>query len=142
APSGSASQPISIGDTQQPSPSPSTPSTPFPPPPPASYVSTFESQLRDSRPEAEIVAPFEGSEEATVASSNTANEASPHMDEALDGDFEDNYEGIDWDRLPRVIKPPTTSRRTPSWIYRHGYRVVLRSDMTTTYFICKFCHIH
>ncbi|KAA8615108.1 hypothetical protein PtrSN002B_011378 [Pyrenophora tritici-repentis] len=64
------------------------------------------------------------------------------MDEALDGDFEDNYEGIDWDRLPRFIKPPTTSRRTPSWIYRHGYRVVLRSDMTTTYFICKFCHIH
>lgn len=40
------------------------------------------------------------------------------------------------------MKPPTTSRRTPSWIYRHGYRVVLRSDMTTTYFICKFCHIH
>lgn len=94
APSGSASQPISIGDIQQPSPSPfpSTPSTPSPPspppPPPASYVSTFESQLRDSRPEAEIVAPFGGSEEATVASSNVA-------DEVLDGEFEDNYEGID-----------------------------------------------
>ncbi|EFQ85119.1 hypothetical protein PTT_20008, partial [Pyrenophora teres f. teres 0-1] len=53
--SGSASQPISISDTQQPSPSLSTPPTPSPPPPPqASYVSTFESQLRDSRPEAEI----------------------------------------------------------------------------------------
>ncbi|KAF2822370.1 hypothetical protein CC86DRAFT_257786, partial [Ophiobolus disseminans] len=54
APSGSASQPISICDTQQPSLSLSTPSTPSPPPPQASYVSTFESQLRDSRPEAEI----------------------------------------------------------------------------------------
>ena len=75
APSGSASQPISIGDTQQPSPAPSTPSTPSPPPPQASYVSTFESQLRDSRPEAEVVAPFEGSEEATVTSSNTADKA-------------------------------------------------------------------
>jgi hypothetical protein len=117
APLGSASQPISIGDTQQPSLSPSTPSTPSPPPPQASYVSTFESQLRDSRPEAEIVAPFEGSEEATVASSNTVDEASPQMDEALDRDFEDNYEGIDWDRLPRFIKPLTTLRRTPSWIY-------------------------
>jgi hypothetical protein len=77
APSGSASQPISIGDTQQPSLSPSTLSTLSPPPPQASYVSTFESQLRDSHPEAEIVAPFEGSEEATVASSNTVDEASP-----------------------------------------------------------------
>ncbi|KAK1914203.1 hypothetical protein P3342_007449 [Pyrenophora teres f. teres] len=113
--SGSASQPISISDTQQPSPSLSTPPTPSPPPPPqASYVSTFESQLRDSRPEAEIVAPFEGSEEATIVSLNTADEALTHIDKALDGDFEDNYEGIDWDRLPRFIKPPTTSRRTPS----------------------------
>ncbi|CAN9419193.1 unnamed protein product [Alternaria alternata] len=83
---------------------------------------TFESQLRDSRPEAEIVAPAEGSEEATIASSNVADEAAERIDQT----FEDNYDGIDWLRLPRLTKPLTTSRRKPSWIYQHGYCVVLR----------------
>ena len=112
-PSGSASQPIVV-NTQPSAPSPS----PSPLPHPlsvqalfdASQATTFESQLRDSRPEAEIVAPAEGSEEATVASSSVADEAA----ERLDQNFEDNYDGIDWLRLPRFTKPLTTSRRKPS----------------------------
>jgi hypothetical protein len=90
----------------------------------ASQATTFESQLRDSCPEAEIVAPAEGSEEATVASSNVADEAAERIDQT----FEDNYDGIDWLRLPRFTKPLTTSRRKPSWIYQYGYRVVLLTD--------------
>lgn len=72
-PSGSASQPIVVNIQ------PSAPS-PLPHPPSvevlleASQATTFEPQLRDSRPEAEIVAPADGSEEATIASSNVANE--------------------------------------------------------------------
>jgi hypothetical protein len=134
APTGSSSQPIPIAETQQ---SPSLPpAEALPNAPKASQAtSTFESQLRNACPKVEITAATEGSEEATVASSHTA-------DEPFDGDFEDNYDAKDWSRLPRFMKPPTTSRRAPSWIYQHGYRVVLRSDMETVYFICKFCHTH
>jgi hypothetical protein len=120
-PPGTASQPIPIAEIQLPvTPSssdlsPCILSTLSPPtqqalPDASQATSTFESQLRDSRPEAAIVAPTNGSEEATVASSHTA-------DEPFDGDFEDNYEGIDWSRLLRFMKPPASSRRRPSWIY-------------------------
>lgn len=109
--SGSASQPIPIADTQLITPAPSTLSTLSTPSPlsqalpdNASQATTFESQLRDSRPEVEIVAPTEGSKEASVASSHT-------VDEAFDQDFEDNYDNIDWLCLPQFTKPPTTSRR-------------------------------
>jgi len=70
-----------------------------------------------------------------VASSHTA-------DEPFDREYEDNYDGIDWSHLQRFMKPPTTSRCTVSWIHQHGYRVVLRSDVETVYFVCKFCHVH
>jgi hypothetical protein len=112
APSGSASQPIVV-DIQ-----PSTPS-PLPHPPSvevlleASQATTFESQLRDSRPRAEIVTPADSSKEATIASSNVADKATKRLDQ----NFEDNYDGIDWLRLLRFTKPLTTSRRKPSWIY-------------------------
>lgn len=136
-PSGSASQPIVVNIQ------PSAPS-PLPHPPSvevlleASQATTFESQLRDSRPEAEIVAPADGSEEATIASSNVADEAA----ERLDQNFEDNYDSIDWLRLPRFTKPLTTSRRKPSWIYQHGYRVVLLTDPEQVFWVCRYCHIH
>ncbi|KAI1676349.1 hypothetical protein KJE20_14078, partial [Pyrenophora tritici-repentis] len=101
-------------------------------------ATTFESQLRDSRPEAEIVAPAEGSEEATVASSSVADKAA----ERLDQNFEDNYDSIDWLRLPRFTKPLITSRRKPSWIYQHGYRVILLTDPEQVFWVCRYCHIH
>ena len=142
APSGSVSQPITV-ESQQ----PSAPSPPSPPPaspssneaqldaPPA----TFESQFRDSWAGANLTAPTEGSEQATVASSDVADEA---VAEAINAEYEDNYDGIDWARLPRFMKPLTTSRRKPSWIYQHGYRVVLITDAEQVYFICRYCHIH
>jgi hypothetical protein len=79
----------------------------------ASQATTFESQLRDSRPRAEIVTPADSSKEATIASSNVADKATKRLDQ----NFEDNYDGIDWLRLLRFTKPLTTSRRKPSWIY-------------------------
>jgi hypothetical protein len=83
-------------------------------------ATTFTSPLRNSCPEAEVVAPAKGSEEATVALFNVADKAA----ERLDQNFEDNYDSIDWLRLPRFTKPLTTSRHKPSWIHQHGYRVV------------------
>jgi hypothetical protein len=94
ASSSSVSQPIVVNtQPSAPSPSPSPSSHPLSIEAllDASQATTFESRLRDSRPKAEIVAPAEGSEEATVASSNVADEAA----ERLDQTFEDNYDGID-----------------------------------------------
>jgi hypothetical protein len=83
--------------------------------------------LRDDRLVDEIVA-LEDIEQAIVglpvASIYTT-------DEPFDGEYEDNYDGIDWSRLPRFIKLVTTSRCTLSWIYQHSYRVVLQSDIET-----------
>ena len=53
----------------------------------ASQVSSFEAQLRESRLEESINPPTEGSEEATIAASESNNTA-------LDEDFEDNLDGI------------------------------------------------
>ena len=138
----SASQPITV-DNQPATSLLSTPSTPSPKALPdaleaSQATSTFESQLRDDCLVDEIVAP-EGSEQATVAPSVASSHTT---DKPFNREYEDNYDGIDWSRLPRFMKPATTSRRTPSWIYQHGYRVVLRSDMETVYFVCNFCHIH
>lgn len=53
-----------------------------------------------------------------------------------------DYEGIDWDRLPDLVKPLTQSKRESSWIYRYGYRCALRRDPKTIIFICKYWHQH
>jgi hypothetical protein len=140
-PFGSASQPI-VFNTQLSAPCLS----PSPSPHPQSiealldalHATTFESPLRNPCPEAEIVAPTEGSEEATVASSNVADKAV----ERLDQNFEDNYNSIDWLRLPRFMKPLTTLRRKPSWIYQHGYPVVLLTAPEQVFCACQYCHFH
>jgi hypothetical protein len=86
----------------------------------------------------EIVTPTEGSEEANVASSNVADEAA----ERLDQNFEDDYDSIDWLRLPRFTKPLTTSRRKPSWIYHHGYCIISLTVPEQVFWVCRYCHIH
>ena len=89
---GTASQPIML-DTQ--------PSLPRLSPRKAlvesSQAPNFESQLRESQAEDAIVAPIEGSEAATAASSAAAKTA---MDEGFDAHLEDDFKGIDWARLP------------------------------------------
>ncbi|KAI1527021.1 hypothetical protein PtrSN002B_011541 [Pyrenophora tritici-repentis] len=96
---GTASQPVAI-DSQS---YQSQPSALSPPPP---YTHTFESRLRESQPEDAIVAPAEGSEQATLAPSSEA--ADDAVDEAFDAHLEDNYDGIDWGRLKLYTKPITT----------------------------------
>jgi hypothetical protein len=137
---GTASQPIAI-DSQ---PSQSQLSAPSPPPP---YIYTFESRLRESQLEDAIAAPAdEGSEQATIALSSKASDAyeahKTHEDEVFDSHLEDNFDGIDWDRLKLYTKPVTTYLHKKSWVYRHGYRVVHRKDPTRIFWICHWCHKH
>jgi hypothetical protein len=59
--------------------------------------------LRESQAEDVIVAPAEGSEEATIATNEAANES-------FDAHLEDNFDGIDWARLPQYTKPLASQR--------------------------------
>jgi hypothetical protein len=60
----------------------------------ASQASTFKSQLRESRPEDDIVAPTKGSERVTAASSAAVPD-NETLQEALDASLIDDFEGID-----------------------------------------------
>jgi hypothetical protein len=74
----------------------------------ASQAITFESELLESQPEAEIVVPTEGSQAGTATTT-----------EAVDGDdgHGNNFNGIDWDRLKGFIKPLATQQRVKSGIF-------------------------
>ena len=132
-------KPTPRGTHSQPIPIESPPSSPRPSPRralvKAPQAPGFEARLRDSQPEAAIIPPTEGSEEATKASDE------PDTD-SFDERLEDNFEGIDWDRLPRFIKPIASQRHRKSWIYSHGYRVALQGNPQRIYFVCRFCHQH
>ncbi|KAF1934764.1 hypothetical protein EJ02DRAFT_489058, partial [Clathrospora elynae] len=63
---------------------------------------TFESELRESQLEEAIVPPNEGSEAATVATSEV-------VDTLFHSSFADNLDGIVWARVPRFIVPGATA---------------------------------
>jgi hypothetical protein len=140
-PRGTASQPVLV-DTQ---PSLSLSPSLSPPPSPrqalmiSSQAPNFEATIRESRPEAEIVAPTEGSEQATVAASAAGNTVA---DEASFRWVEDNYEGFNWSRYPKHCVPATTLSPRASWIYAHGYRIALRSNISKITWICYYCYKH
>ncbi|KAG9382314.1 Dimer-Tnp-hAT domain containing protein [Pyrenophora tritici-repentis] len=78
----------------------------------------------ESRAEETIIPPPEGSEHATVAASGAASEA---VDEGFVW-VEDKYDGFNWS-LPKHCKPPTSLSNRASWVYSHGYRIALRSNV-------------
>ncbi|KAF7445730.1 Dimer-Tnp-hAT domain containing protein [Pyrenophora tritici-repentis] len=123
---GTASQPVLV-DTQ--------PFSPSPPPPPLSprqalvaapQAPNFEATLRESRAEETIIPPPKGSEHATVAASGAASEA-------VDKGFS---------RYPKHCKPPTSLSNRASWVYSHGYRIALRSNVAKVTWICHYCYKH
>ena len=141
---GTASQPVII-DSQLPAAPPS-------PPPPitnalqalasASQAPTFEARVQQSRAEEAIVAPAEGSEYATTAASEAAEDKEVKESEAFDAHLMDNYDGIDWSRLKRYQLPLTTHKYRKSWVYRHGYRVAWRSNPACIFWVCHYCYHH
>ncbi|KAF2180466.1 hypothetical protein K469DRAFT_481119, partial [Zopfia rhizophila CBS 207.26] len=123
---GTKSQPIELDDTQRASPRRAL-----------TESQSWESQSRDTQPEEAIVAPA-ASKAATVATA----EASDSDDEGLDERFVDDFDRIEWARLPQFCKPLRTLKHKKSWIFRHGYRLALISNPARTFFICKYCHKH
>jgi hypothetical protein len=115
-PRGTASQPINV-DSQQPSQSPPSPSPPPPPPPitnilqalaSASQAPTFEARVRESRPEDTIVAPAEGSEQATAAASEAPEDKEDKETDAFNAYLIDNYNSLDWACLKKYMRPLAT----------------------------------
>ena len=70
--------------------------------------------------------------------------AAPSEDPSCDGTdtAEDNYDGIDWNRLPNLQKPSQTSKRKASWIYKYGYRCQNRKNPDLIIWVCRYCHQH
>ncbi|PZC87976.1 hypothetical protein A1F95_11130, partial [Pyrenophora tritici-repentis] len=90
----------------------------------ASQALNFESRLRKARPEDTVVAPTEGSEQATAASS-AADEVATY--EEFDASLMDDFEGLDFSLLPRYEQkrghgqsPPgkTAASTKVSWLER------------------------
>jgi hypothetical protein len=99
---------------------------------------TFELQLRKAVPKRAIVAPDEASEAATV----TATVEDNAEEEGFDAHLEDTFEGIDWSRLQRYMKPLASARARRSWVYRYGWRIALLKDPDRVFFVCQYCHEH
>ncbi|KAF7446639.1 hypothetical protein A1F99_099300 [Pyrenophora tritici-repentis] len=93
---------------------------------------------KQSQAEAEIVAPTEGSRAGTVATTEAGEGGQDETNSAL----VENFDGIDWARLPDFIKPLARSKRPKSWIFQYGYRVVERHATSRIWFVCKYCHVH
>ena len=94
--------------------------------------------LRNAVPEDAIIPPVATSKAATVATINLESSE----DEGFDERFVDNFDGINWARLPRYIKPTRTLKGRKSWVFKHGYRVASKLEPERTFFICKYCHQH
>ena len=67
------------------------------------------------------------------------DDASPQPDTIEE---EDDYTGIDWDRLKGFQQPYQGLRRTPSFIWKHGYRIQRRNPPRDVYWQCGYCHQH
>lgn len=138
--SGIASQPIDIDASQSQRLSPRKAIVAATQATEATAPSTFKSRLRDTQADPQAadahVAPTEGSKAATVATAEDNNT----VEEGFDAPFEDDFEGIDFLRLPKYMKPLATQKQKKSWVYQHGYRVALRNDPSRIFFVCRYCH--
>ncbi|KAI1668043.1 Dimer-Tnp-hAT dimerization containing protein [Pyrenophora tritici-repentis] len=105
----------------------------------ASQALNFESRLRKARPEDTVVAPTEGSEQATAASS-AADEVATY--EEFDASLMDDFEGLDFSLLPRYVRLASSQSSRKSWIYRYGWRVALLRDPSKLFFVCRYCYDH
>jgi len=78
-----------------------------------------------------------------LSEAGSASEAGEDVPDVID---DDDYEGIDWSRLPEFQKPFKDLRRVNSFIWQHGYRIQERTASKTgekkVYWECKYCHQH
>jgi hypothetical protein len=114
---GTLRQPVIVDSQQPPPPSPPPITNALQALATASQAPTFEARIRESRPVDTIFAPAEGSEQATTAASKAPEDEEDEEIEAFDAHLMDNYNGLDWTRLKKYMKPlatQTSSRKAGS----------------------------
>jgi hypothetical protein len=106
---------------------------------------TFESQFCESQNEDSIVPPTEGSDAATVATTDIREPTKgvdKDSDKSLDAHLEDDFHGLDFKPISKYMKPLATQRAKRSWVYYYGYRVALLKEPNRLFFVCRYCHQH
>jgi hypothetical protein len=78
-------------------------------------------------PKDTIVAPAEGSEQATAAASKAPNSDEDEEIEPFNAHLTDTYNRLDWSCLKNYQLPLVTYKYKKSWVYCRGYRVASRS---------------
>jgi hypothetical protein len=79
---------------------------------------------------------------AATAPSVSSSVAPESLTGGFDERFLDNFDDIEWGRLPEYTKPLRTQRYKKSVLYEHGYRVALRTDPSRIFFVCRYCHVN
>ena len=70
--------------------------------------------------------------------------------EASDGDTtesgsvqdDDDYTGLDWNKVLRYQRTHSSLKRAPSYIWDHGWRLQQRYGAKSTVWLCKHCYKH
>ncbi|KAF7577972.1 Dimer-Tnp-hAT domain containing protein [Pyrenophora tritici-repentis] len=111
------------------------------------WKSTLQRTVTKSTTEAELLALSLAGSETDFPTSNRAGtvattEAGEGGQDETNSALVENFDGIDWARLPDFIKPLARSKRPKSWIFQYGYRVVERHATSRIWFVCKYCHVH
>lgn len=69
---------------------------------------------------ANLAAGFKPTPTITLSEAVAIDNPTPKTNELND---EFNYDGINWDQLKSFQRPFKSIKRTPSFVYRHGYRI-------------------
>ena len=80
----------------------------------------------------------------------TPSVAATEVAEASDGDTtesgsvqdDDDYTGLDWNKVLRYQRPHSSLKRAPSYIWDHGWRLQQRYGAKSTVWLCKHCYKH
>jgi hypothetical protein len=84
--------------------------------------------------------PAEGSKQATAAASEAPKDEESEEIDAFNAHLMDNYDGLDWASLKKYMRPLATYKFKKSWVYRHGYCVVRRSNPHLVFWVCHRCY--
>ena len=96
-------------------------------------VESQNTQITDNAPPS--------SYQATNAQSDI-DEPQPTHDPLTASANDDNYIGLQWDRVPYLQKPQySVNSKRESWVYQYGWRVWHAKELQL-YWLCKYCHIH
>ncbi|KAF1962047.1 hypothetical protein CC80DRAFT_401648, partial [Byssothecium circinans] len=85
-----------------------------------------------------IVPPTKGSDATTIATTDVREPAkgvNEDGNKSLDAHLEDDFNGLDFKRILKYMKPLATQRAKRSWVYLHGYHVALLKELNWLFFV-------